>query len=262
MSQRAHDRRACRVRRRGHFLASVRRGIPECEPFPAPRAGWRLYQPSCARAARAAPPGEVRGVPKVHLQVELAEPAIAGEPGFLRRDERRTVMAVWYCERTMQALQFFGARVAAAGEIHRAAAGPEPAPVLPAGRHRFFRGGKWSRSPARSAKLTDEFQGGLLLAATQTDAAFALHFARRLPGNGRTRPCARRYRTGPSRKSEGPCPLGLGTVCQPIATACRVASAGRRAPGRSAGRDVGRERESPLPTESGERPSKAPSTGL
>jgi hypothetical protein len=115
--------------------------------------------------------------------MELAVPAIAGEAGFLRRQRSRALNGRLVLRKDDAAFQFLGARVAAAGKIHRAAAPPKTAPVLRAGRQSLFSGGPWGRSPTCPAKLTNKLQPVSRRPQHKPMRPFALHFARRLPGN-------------------------------------------------------------------------------
>ena len=99
-------------------------------PFQAP-----LHQ------RRASPFGEMRGVPEVHLQVELAVPAIAGKPGFLRRQRAGALDGGQIFGKHRPALQLACARIGGGGEIERRAARPEPRPVIARGLVRLPGGG-------------------------------------------------------------------------------------------------------------------------
>ena len=181
--QRADVGRAVASVGRGHFRPA-RAGVSlDARLFARGGQDGAVPAQAALEQRRAAPQGEVRGVPKVHFQMELAEPAIAGEAGFLRRERAGALNGRLVLRKHDAAFQFLGARVAAAGEIHRAAAGPEAAPVLAAGRQSFLGGGKWSRSPACPPKLTDEIQAVSRRPQHKPVRPFALHFAGRLPGN-------------------------------------------------------------------------------
>ena len=132
--QRADAGRAVASVGRGHFRPA-HAGVSLNARFFA-RGGQNGAVPAQAalEQRRAAPPGEVRGVPEVHFEMELAVPTVAGEAGFLRRERAGALNGGLVLRKDDAALEFVGARVAAAGEIHGAAAGPKAAPMLPAGR--------------------------------------------------------------------------------------------------------------------------------
>ena len=76
-----------------------------------------------------APERPVRGVPPVHLHVELAEPGVDAEAGLLRRVGVGVVDGHDVLREDDAALQFGGAGVGVAGEVDDSAGGPVMPPV-------------------------------------------------------------------------------------------------------------------------------------
>ena len=72
-------------------------------------------------------------MPPVHLHVELAEPGVDGEAGFLRRVGAGVVDGHDVLREDDAAFEFGGARVCVAGEIDGAAGGPVVLPVIAGG---------------------------------------------------------------------------------------------------------------------------------
>ena len=73
-------------------------------------------------------------MPPVHLEVELAFPAVEGQPGLLRREPAGALDGRQVLRQHDAPLEFPPAGIGAAGEIDRAAGGPEPVPVPRAAR--------------------------------------------------------------------------------------------------------------------------------
>jgi len=67
----------------------------------------------------------------VHLEVELAVPAVEGQPGLLRRQLPRALDGRQVLRQHDAAFQLAPPRVAAARQVDRAALAPEPLPMLP-----------------------------------------------------------------------------------------------------------------------------------
>jgi hypothetical protein len=88
-----------------------------------------LYQPRLRSSSAGRPQVEVRGVPVVHFQVELAEPTVAGESGFLRGHAAGALDGGEVLGEDDASLQFAGARVGCGGEIDGGAGSPEGCPV-------------------------------------------------------------------------------------------------------------------------------------
>ena len=78
----------------------------------------------------AIPEGEVDRVPPVHFEVELAFPTVVGEAGFLRREVARALDRGEILREDDAPFELAPARVAAAGEIDRAAGAPEVVPMF------------------------------------------------------------------------------------------------------------------------------------
>ena len=97
------------------------------------------------------PQREMRGVPPVHLEVELAVPTVAGEPGLLRRPRAGALDRGQVLRQHHAPLELLRARVLAALQIDGGAALPEAAPVALAGQERLG----W-RSPRQSHTLGRE----------------------------------------------------------------------------------------------------------
>ena len=128
--ERADARRRLRAARVGHLrpagarVALARGGgaRPRQDPVVVAEAPLQQRQP--------APQREVRGVPPVHLEVELAVPAVEGEPGLLRRVAAGALDGREVLRQDDAPLELAPARVAAHGEVDGAARGPEAIPVL------------------------------------------------------------------------------------------------------------------------------------
>lgn len=69
------------------------------------------------------------GVPPVHFEVELSVPGVAGEAGFLGGHGAGALDGGEVLREDDAALEFFGARVLATGELDGSAGGPEAGPV-------------------------------------------------------------------------------------------------------------------------------------
>ena len=118
---------------RGH-LGPARAGVALLLGLFAGGGEDRVVPAEAALQQRGAAPGrEVRGVPVVHFQVELAVPAIAGESGLLRRHGAGALDGGEVLGEDDAALQFAGARIGRGGEIDGGAGVPEGGPVFVGG---------------------------------------------------------------------------------------------------------------------------------
>ena len=107
----------------------------------------------------AVPEREVRGVPPVHLEMRLAEPAVERLARLLRRRRAGALDRREVLRQHDAPLELRRTRIGAAREIQRAAVGPEPLPVARARRRRLADArrrvapprGERTRRPSRSA---------------------------------------------------------------------------------------------------------------
>src|SRR5688572_5968531 len=105
----------------------------------------------------AVPERKVRGVPPVHLEMGLAEPAVEGLPRLLRRDRAGTLDRREILREHDATLELRGTRICAARKIQRAAVGPEPLPVARARRRRLADARRRVASP-RVGELDDHLE--------------------------------------------------------------------------------------------------------
>ena len=128
--ERADARRRLRAARARHLrpagpgVALAPRGLPRT------REDVRVVPEAPLQEREAPPEGEVRGVPPVHLEVELAFPAVEGEPGLLRRVAAGALDRGEVLGEHDASLQLAPAGIAAPREVDRPAGRPEAVPVL------------------------------------------------------------------------------------------------------------------------------------
>ena len=156
--ERADARRRLRAAGARH-LRPPGAGVALAPGGPARTGKDALVVPEAALEQREAPPErEVRRVPPVHLQVELALPAVEREPGLLRRIAPGTLDRGEVLGQHDPPLQLAPAGLAASREVDRAPGRPEAIPVPLRGPARLLERGKGLRR-RRGGEGHDRFQG-------------------------------------------------------------------------------------------------------
>ena len=181
----AHVRRAVASAERGHFgparaLVSLPPGL-----LARHREDRRIPAQAALHERRAAPEGEVRGVPPMHLQMEFSIPTVARQASLLRRSGTGALDGREVLREHHAALQLGGARIGAAAEIERAAGGPEGLPMFLAGGAGFS-----GRGCVRGEIPGSEFAGEVELGASQQNAVRARGFGARVAGPVQAHPVA------------------------------------------------------------------------